>query len=54
MENVNGKRINILEGLKLHTNVFDPLEQARITDFVYEMQNLGQEGQLKGMNSVAA
>jgi hypothetical protein len=52
MENVKGKRTNILDGLKLHTNVFDPFEQARITDFVYAMQKLGQEGRLKGIHSV--
>jgi mRNA N6-methyladenine demethylase len=44
MENMDGKWVNILDGMKLHTDVFYLLEQAKIIDFVYAMQNLGKEG----------
>ncbi|KAF3339230.1 Oxidoreductase, 2OG-Fe(II) oxygenase family protein [Carex littledalei] len=47
LDNVKGKRVNILAGLELHTDVFNPTEQAIITDFVFGMQRLGQQKQLK-------
>ncbi|CAA7035738.1 unnamed protein product [Microthlaspi erraticum] len=37
-ERVEGKRVNILEGLELHTGVFSAVEQKRIVDHVYELQ----------------
>lgn len=50
LDDVKGKRINILDGLELHTDVFNPMEQAIITDFVFRMQRLGQQKQLKGID----
>lgn len=50
LDNVKGKRVNILEELELHTDVFNPTEQAIITDFVFGMQRLGQQKQLKGID----
>ncbi|KAK6916009.1 Alpha-ketoglutarate-dependent dioxygenase AlkB-like [Dillenia turbinata] len=47
MERVNGKETNVLRGLELHTGVFDAEEQKKIVDCVYELQRMGQKGQLK-------
>lgn len=50
-ERVNGKLVNILEGLELHTSVFSAAEQNRIVDYVSELQEMGRKGQLKGLLS---
>lgn len=47
-EHVNGKRVNILRGLELHTGVFDEDEQTRIVNFVHKLQLLGQQRKLRG------
>lgn len=47
-ERVEGKRVNILEGLELHTGVFSAVEQKRIVDHVYQLQEKGLKGQLRG------
>ncbi|XP_047318396.1 RNA demethylase ALKBH9B-like [Impatiens glandulifera] len=46
-ENIRGKNINVLQGLELHTGVFNVEEQKKIVECVYEFQRLGQDGQLR-------
>lgn len=48
LERVNGKFVNILDGLELHSGVFSAVEQKKIVDFVYELQEKGKNGKLKG------
>lgn len=47
-ENVNEKQINVLKGLELHTNVFNPDEQKEIVELVYSLRRMGQKQQLRG------
>lgn len=47
-EKVRGRSVNILEGLELHTGVFSAVEQKKIVDFVYELQEKGRKGELRG------
>lgn len=47
-ERVNGKVINLLQGLELHTGVFSPQEQKKIVESVYEYQRMGRKGELMG------
>uniref|UniRef100_A0A5B6Z2X6 Fe2OG dioxygenase domain-containing protein n=1 Tax=Davidia involucrata TaxID=16924 RepID=A0A5B6Z2X6_DAVIN len=47
LERVKGKFVNVLDGLELHTGVFSAVEQKRIVDFVYELQEKGKKGELK-------
>ncbi|KAH7867297.1 hypothetical protein Vadar_031576 [Vaccinium darrowii] len=47
IERVFGKVTNVLEGLELHTGVFNPDEQQEIVDYVYSLQRQGQSGQLR-------
>lgn len=46
-EKVRGRSVNILEGLELHTGVFSAVEQKKIVDFVYELQEKGRRGELR-------
>ncbi|KAK8710449.1 hypothetical protein V6N13_145772 [Hibiscus sabdariffa] len=46
-ERVNGKFVNILEGLELHEGIFSAAEQKRIVDYVYMLQEMGRKGELK-------
>ncbi|KAH9298274.1 hypothetical protein KI387_029956, partial [Taxus chinensis] len=46
-ERVNGKLVNIVQGLELHTSVFSAAEQKRIVDFIYKLQQQGREKQLR-------
>ncbi|KAF7817327.1 RNA demethylase ALKBH5 [Senna tora] len=46
-ERVNGKLVNILEGLELHTGIFSAAEQKRIVNFVASLQEMGKKGQFK-------
>ncbi|VVB10073.1 unnamed protein product [Arabis nemorensis] len=46
-ERVKGNQVNILEGLELHTGVFSAVEQKRIVDHVYELQEKGRKGELQ-------
>ncbi|KAK7261005.1 hypothetical protein RIF29_27308 [Crotalaria pallida] len=46
-ERVNGKLVNILEGLELHTGIFSAAEQRRIVSYVAELQEMGRKGELK-------
>lgn len=48
-ERINGKPTNILKGLELHTKVFNPEEQKKIVECVYNLQRMGRKGQLRGM-----
>ncbi|CAH8306467.1 unnamed protein product [Eruca vesicaria subsp. sativa] len=47
LEKVNGEMVNILEGLDLHTNVFNAAEQKTIVDKVCELQEKARKGELK-------
>ncbi|XP_030513590.1 RNA demethylase ALKBH9B isoform X2 [Rhodamnia argentea] len=47
LERVDGKLVNILEGLELHTGVFSAAEQKRIVDYVYQLEDMGKRGDLK-------
>ncbi|XP_057499795.1 RNA demethylase ALKBH9B-like isoform X1 [Actinidia eriantha] len=47
LERVEGKIVNVLDGIELHTGVFSAAEQKRIIDFVYELQEKGKKGELK-------
>ncbi|XP_024975125.1 RNA demethylase ALKBH5 isoform X2 [Cynara cardunculus var. scolymus] len=47
LERVSGKFVNILDGLELHAGVFSAVEQKKIVDFVYELQEKGKNGKLK-------
>ncbi|KAL2318003.1 hypothetical protein Fmac_031879 [Flemingia macrophylla] len=46
-ERVNGKLVNILEGLELHTGIFSAAEQRRIVSYVASLQEMGRKGELK-------
>ncbi|XP_019178294.1 PREDICTED: uncharacterized protein LOC109173509 [Ipomoea nil] len=46
-ERVDGKEINVVEGVELHTEIFDAKEQMKIVECVYKYQQLGRKGQLK-------
>lgn len=47
LERVNGKIVNILDGLELHTGIFSAAEQKRIVDLVYVLQEKGKNGELR-------
>ncbi|WZY97085.1 hypothetical protein YC2023_069414 [Brassica napus] len=47
LEKVNGEMVNILEGLELHTDVFNAAEQQKIVDKVCELQEKARKGELK-------
>lgn len=49
VEKINGKATNVLQGLELHTNVFNVDEQKKIVECVYDFQRRGQNGQLRGI-----
>ncbi|KAG8089759.1 hypothetical protein GUJ93_ZPchr0011g27851 [Zizania palustris] len=45
-ERVNGRLVNILAGLELHTSVFSSAEQRRIVEYIYTLQEKGKHGEL--------
>ncbi|KAL9260953.1 RNA demethylase ALKBH9B-like protein [Drosera capensis] len=47
LERIDRKLVNILDGLELHSGVFSAAEQRRIVDFIYELQESGQKGELR-------
>ncbi|XP_058088764.1 RNA demethylase ALKBH9B-like [Magnolia sinica] len=47
IERINGKPVNTLQGLELHTCVFSEVEQKKIVNYVYNLQQMGREGQLR-------
>ncbi|KAL5705986.1 mRNA N(6)-methyladenine demethylase [Ranunculus cassubicifolius] len=42
VEKINGKPLNVLQGLELYTRVFNDEEQKEIVEYVYNLQRLGQ------------
>ena len=50
IEKINGKPINILEGLELHTKVFNITEQNQLLAFISQLQDQGRKKQLKGID----
>lgn len=50
-EYIHGRRINVLQGLELHTRVFDAEEQKQIIECVYNLQRMGKSGQLRGIGA---
>lgn len=51
LERIDGRSTNVLKGLELHTRVFDAEEQKKIVECVYNLQRMGQKGQLRGVYS---
>ncbi|KAK8952955.1 hypothetical protein KSP40_PGU001982 [Platanthera guangdongensis] len=49
LERIDGRIVNILEGLELHTGVFSVLEQKQIVNFVYELQEKWRNNGLGGI-----
>lgn len=47
MERINGRQTNVLQGIELHTQVFNVEEQKKIVECVYNLQRMGQKGQLR-------
>ncbi|XP_044329482.1 RNA demethylase ALKBH9B [Triticum aestivum] len=47
MERVDGRMLNVLQGLELHANVFSPDEQAKIVTCVLDLQDQGRRGRLR-------
>ncbi|KAM7474618.1 hypothetical protein LguiB_021861 [Lonicera macranthoides] len=47
LERIDGRPTNVLKGIELHTRVFDAEEQKKIVECVYNLQRMGQKGQLK-------
>lgn len=48
LERVNGRLMNVLKGLELHTGVFNIAEQNKIIEYIYRLQWRGKQGKLKG------
>ncbi|CAH9082120.1 unnamed protein product [Cuscuta europaea] len=46
-ERIEGKRVNVLQGLELHCQVFNAAEQTKIVESVYKFQRMGQQGKLR-------
>ncbi|PKU65928.1 alkylated DNA repair protein alkB 5 [Dendrobium catenatum] len=51
LERIDGKIVNILEGIELHTGVFSAAEQKKIVNFVYELEMKGRNYELDGKNT---
>jgi mRNA N6-methyladenine demethylase len=49
IERINGRDTNLLEGLELHSGVFNSTEQNGIVDYIYRLQRRGQQGRLRGI-----
>ncbi|GMY39210.1 RNA demethylase ALKBH5-like [Fagus crenata] len=47
VERIDGKQTNVLQGLELHTGVFNAEEQNKIVECVYGFQRKGRRGQLR-------
>lgn len=48
IERIDGRAVNVLQGLELHTGVFNVEEQRNIVKYVYKLQKMGRNGQLRG------
>lgn len=46
-ERVNGRDMNVLQGLELHTGVFNAVEQRKVVEWIYRLQWRGQQGKLR-------
>ncbi|KAK9129196.1 hypothetical protein Sjap_009683 [Stephania japonica] len=46
-EQFGWKKTNVLQGLELHTGVFNAEEQNKIVNYVYDLQRMGQAGKLR-------
>lgn len=46
-ERVNGNLVNVVEGLELHTNVFNETEHEELVNFIYHLQELGRNQKLR-------
>ncbi|KAK9164746.1 hypothetical protein Syun_005648 [Stephania yunnanensis] len=46
-EQFGWKKTNVLQGLELHTGVFNAEEQNMIVNYVYDLQRMGQAGKLR-------
>ncbi|KAK2424406.1 2-oxoglutarate (2OG) and Fe(II)-dependent oxygenase superfamily protein [Trifolium repens] len=46
IERLYGRDINLLQGLKLHTDVFNVTEQNEIVDYIYRLQRLDKKEDL--------
>lgn len=53
IDRIDGKRTNVLQGLELHTRVFNTEEQKEIVECIYELQRKGQRGLLRGFYSIS-
>ena len=49
LERIEGRLTNVLEGLELHTRVFNAEEQRKIVEFVYKLQDMGKKRLLRGI-----
>ncbi|KAF9618724.1 hypothetical protein IFM89_002419 [Coptis chinensis] len=47
VEMIKGRPVNVLQGLELHTRVFNDEEQKKIVDYVYDLQRMGQSRKLR-------
>ncbi|OVA04901.1 Oxoglutarate/iron-dependent dioxygenase [Macleaya cordata] len=47
LERINGKIVNVVDGLELHAGVFSAVEQKRIVDLVFDLQEKGRKGELR-------
>ena len=47
-ERVNGKWMNILDSLELHTGILSAAEQKRIVNYVSSLQEMGRKEEFKG------
>ncbi|KAK3184837.1 hypothetical protein Dsin_032123 [Dipteronia sinensis] len=47
VERIDGRAKNVIQGLELHTKVFNAEEQKRIVEYVYNLQHKGRKGQLR-------
>jgi hypothetical protein len=53
VERINGRDTNLLEGLELHTGVFNATEQNEIVDYIYRLQRRGQQGRMRSISKTA-
>ncbi|KAL1569740.1 mRNA N(6)-methyladenine demethylase [Salvia divinorum] len=53
LERIDGKIVNILEGLELHKAIFSAAEQKRIVNHVEQLEEMGRNGQLKARTYTA-
>uniref|UniRef100_A0A7N0ZW74 Fe2OG dioxygenase domain-containing protein n=1 Tax=Kalanchoe fedtschenkoi TaxID=63787 RepID=A0A7N0ZW74_KALFE len=47
LERVDGKVVNVLDGIELHLGIFSGAEQKRIVEYVYQLQEMGKKGLLR-------